>query len=88
MLTAREALYYIGYALQLRGEYDMALKYFYKCDEACRVLVRQQSGFMVQLNLRFGNIFDLQGKRKYAIKQYEKVLRMNENQNSHAKDKK
>ena len=88
MLTAREALYYIGYALQLRGEYDMALKYFYKCDEACRVLDKEPSGFMVQLNLRIGNIFDIQGKRKYAIKQYEKVLRMKEKQNSHAKAKK
>lgn len=81
--TAREALYYIGYALMNRGDYNKSLEYFYKCDEACRKLDREPSGFMVRLNLKIGNIYDMQGKRDLAVKQYKKVLKMNDFQDSH-----
>lgn len=80
---AREALYYVGYALMSKGDKDMALKYFYKCDEASRVLDEEPSGFMVKVNLKIGQIYDLQGKRKLAIKQYEKVLDMDDRLDSH-----
>lgn len=83
--AVREALYYLGDLFMKKGEYDRALKYFYKCDEACRKIDVDPSGFMVILNLKVGNIYDLQGKRELAIKQYEKVLRMNEKQGSHDK---
>lgn len=72
--AAREALYYIGQSLMNRGELDMALKYFYKCDEASRLVDQEPSGFMVKLNLKVGQIYDMQGKRQLAIKQYQKVL--------------
>lgn len=82
--AAREALYYVGAALMERRELEMALRYFYKCDEASRLLDRDgPSGFMVQTNMRIGKIFDLQGKRKYAVMQYEKVLKMKESGSSH-----
>lgn len=81
--TAREALYYIGMALMYKGEYDKALQYFYKCDEASRKIDKEPSGFMVRLNLKIGNIYDLQGKRDLALGQYRKVLKMKEYQDSH-----
>lgn len=83
-LTAREALYYIGTALMQKGDYENALRYFYKCDEASRVLDKDgASGFMIATNLKIGKIFDLQGKRKYAIMQYNKILAWKDFQNSH-----
>ncbi len=82
-LTAREALYYVGLALMQRGQYDEALRYFYKCDELSRVLDEDPSGFMVKANLKIGNIYDLQGKRELAIMQYRKVLSWRDVQNSH-----
>ncbi|MFW5701933.1 MAG: hypothetical protein ACOCX7_03185, partial [Bacteroidota bacterium] len=82
--TAREALYYVGTALMWRGQYEDALKYLYKCDEASRYVDRDgPSGFMIRTNLKIGMILDIQGKRKYAIKQYKKVLDWDEYQDSH-----
>ncbi|MCS7176709.1 MAG: tetratricopeptide repeat protein [Candidatus Kapabacteria bacterium] len=83
-LTAREALYYVGLALMQRGQYEEALRYFYKCDEMSRVLDEDPSGFMVKVNLKIGNIYDLQGKRDLALMQYRKVLSWRDVQNSHA----
>ncbi len=83
IFTAREALYYIGYALMNKGDYEMSLQYFYKCDEASRRIDKEPSGFMVRLNIKIGNIYDLQGKRDLAINQYKKVLKMKEYQDSH-----
>jgi len=83
-LTSREALYYVGLALMRKKDYNTALKYFYKCDEACRHVDKDgPSGFMVMTNVNIGKIFDLQDKRKYAIKQYEKILRMDDYNGSH-----
>jgi tetratricopeptide (TPR) repeat protein len=83
-MTAREALYYVGVSLMKKNQLDMSLKYFYKADEACRNLDKQgPSGFMVQTNVQIGKIYDLQGKRDLAIKQYKKVLSWKDNQNSH-----
>ncbi len=72
--TAREALYYVGTALMIKGDLDQALRYFYKCDEACRLLDGEPSGFMVKTNLKIGQIYDLQRKRDLAISQYKKVV--------------
>jgi tetratricopeptide (TPR) repeat protein len=82
--TAREAMYYIGLALFERGNYENALRYFYKCDEGSRILDKDgPSGFMVMANLYAGKILDIQGKRNYAIKQYEKILKMKDYNSSH-----
>ncbi len=83
-LAAREALYYIGVARMMNRDHEMALKYLYKCDEACRVLDEDPSGYMVKANLKVGQIYDLQGKRDLAIKQYKKVLDWDDSGGSHA----
>lgn len=81
--TAREALYYIGVARMIKRDYDMALKYFYKCDEACRSLDEDPSGFMTKVNIKIGNVYDIQGKRQMAVKQYDKVLGWADRNGSH-----
>ena len=74
---AREAMYYIALALQRKGDYDLALRYYYKCDEGSRSLDKSKpSSFMSMTNLNIGKIYDKQGKRESAISQYRKVLRM------------
>lgn len=77
--AAREALYYIGYFLFGKGKYDEALPYFYKCDEACRLLDQDPSGYISFLNLYVGKIYDIQGKRDMAIAQYNKIIGWNYN---------
>lgn len=87
--TAREALYYIALALKEKGDYDNALKYLYKCDEACRNLDKDgPTGFMILANMWMGKIYDLQGKRKYAVMQYQKILKMKKHENSYDEAKK
>lgn len=80
---AREALYYVGLCRMIAGDHDWALKYFYKADEASRVLDQDPSGFMVKTNLKIGQIYDLQGKRDLALRQYEKVLNWENKGGSH-----
>ena len=84
VFAAREALYYVGYCLMNRSEYDMAVKYFKKCIEASeKIDDGEPSGFMVQSNLRLAKLYDLLNKRDLAKKHYEKVLDMPDKQNSH-----
>ena len=83
-LMEREAQYYLGIAAFNDRRYDDALKYLYRCDELSRVLERdEQTGFMVLTNLRIGMIYDLQSKRQLAIEQYNKVLKLDDFQDSH-----
>ncbi len=73
----REALYYLGVFTMVKGKYDDALQYFYRCDKECRVLDNDgPSGFMAMTNLKVGMIYDVQNKRGYAVQQYRKVLQM------------
>jgi tetratricopeptide (TPR) repeat protein len=82
-IIARESMYYIGLSLMQRGKYDEALNYFYKCDEFSRKLDEKPSGWMIMLNSRVGNIYDIQGKRDLAIMQYKKVLGWEDYYDSH-----
>lgn len=80
----REAQYYIALYKMNVGDYEEALKHFYRCDELSRTLDKDgPSGFMVLTNLKIGHIYDMQEKRHYAIKQYDKVLQWKEYQDSH-----
>lgn len=84
MTSVREGLYYVGLTIMMkRQDLDLALRYFYKCDEASRVLDEDPSGFMVKTNIKIGQIYDLQGKRDLSIKQYNKVLSWRDRNGSH-----
>lgn len=83
-VAEREAEYYLGQFDMEQGRYDAALGHLYRCDELSRALDKvEQSGFMVVCNLRIGMIYDLQSKRDQAMRQYGKVLKMNEYMNAH-----
>lgn len=72
--TEREAAYYLGICAMNGRRYDEALTHFLRCDELSRTLDRDEpSGFMIMANMRMGNIYDLQGKRALAIRQYRKL---------------
>jgi len=82
---ARESMYYIGLALQRKGDYEMALRYFYKSDEGSRAIDKKgPSSFMAMTNLNIGKIYDKLGRRERAIYQYRKVLKMPNFNNSHS----
>ncbi len=79
----REAEYYLGLYEMTFNQHDTALAHFLRCDELSRVLDRGgPSGFMTMANLKMGMIFDLQAKRAIAQQQYEKVLQMDDYQDS------
>jgi tetratricopeptide (TPR) repeat protein len=80
---ARESYYYRGKFDFTAGRVDSALQSLYICDEISRKIDKEEaSGFMSMANLLIGMIYDVQGKRQYAIQQYNKVLTMKEFENS------
>jgi hypothetical protein len=81
--TAREAMYYIGLNLMRQQKIAKAELYFRKCAEFCEGLDSDPSGYMALTNLRLGYVYDLQGKRKEALQQYERVLDIDDFRNSH-----
>jgi tetratricopeptide (TPR) repeat protein len=80
----REARYYLGLREMRRDNLGVALDHFYRADELCRTLDAEKfTGYMTMTNLKVGMIYDLQGKRDLALRQYEKVLDMNDFQSAH-----
>jgi tetratricopeptide (TPR) repeat protein len=85
----REAAYYLGMCAKNAGQFDDALREWYRCDELSRSIdTNEPSGFMAMANLKIGMIYDLQKKRDLAVKQYEKVREMKEYKNSQSEAKK
>jgi tetratricopeptide (TPR) repeat protein len=83
-IAEREARYYLGVAGMQAGALDSALVHFYRCDELSRTIDAEKwTGFMTLANLKIGMIYDLQGKRDLAVKQYDKVLEMKDYQSAH-----
>ena len=83
-VAEREARYYLGLDEMRRGTLDSALVHFYRCDELSRTIDAEKwTGFMTLANLKIGMIYDLQGKRDLALRQYEKVLEMKDVQSAH-----
>jgi hypothetical protein len=80
----REALYYLGYTAMIRRDFAASMEFLLACDELSRSLdTGEPSGFMVMTNLRMGMLHDILNERNYAVKQYDKVLRMNDYNDSH-----
>ena len=79
----REASYYQGYAAMLKKDFATAMKHLVHCDRLSRKPDEEPSGFMIMANLRMGMLHDLMSQRSYAVKQYDKVLRMPDYRGSH-----
>ncbi len=83
-IVERESRYYLGTIGMQNGALDSALSNLYRCDELSRSLDAEKlSGFMTLANLKIGMIYDLQGKRELALKQYDKVLDLKDYQSAH-----
>jgi len=83
-VETREAEFYLGLSRFYSDELEESLKHFLKCDELSRELDKQrESGYTALANLRIGMIYDLQNKRKKALDQYDKVLKMKKYNDSH-----
>ena len=80
----REALYYLGYEAMVRRDFSSAMKHLLKCDELSRSIDAEgPSGYMVMANLRMGMLYDEIHQRSFALKQYDKILRMDDYNGSH-----
>lgn len=87
-IVERETRYYLGLTEMQGGSLDSALVHFYRCDELSRKIEGGFGpGYMSLSNLKIGMIYDLQGKRDLAIRQYEKVLEMKDHQATHERAK-
>ncbi len=88
--TAREAIFNIGWALQRRGENEMAIKYFKKSIEASKFLDKedgQVSGFRIEAELKLAISYYNLKKYDIAKKKYEEVLDLREYAKSHTRAK-
>lgn len=85
-LTAREALFNIGWALQKKGDYKMATKYLSKCIEASKMLDEEDgeiSGYRIEAELKLADCHFRLGNKSKAEKIYRSVLKLREYSNSH-----
>ena len=80
----REAHYYIGLNYKRSDSLDSALVHLKECEQVSRKIDKdEESGFLINSVLYQGEIHDLTGDRKKAIKYYEEVLDFREFGNSH-----
>lgn len=86
--VGREGCYYVGLALDRKGNLEMALKYLLKCEEISKYIADDESGFRASANLKIGLIYDKLGKRDLAIKQYKLCLNLKDFQDVHEKAEK
>jgi tetratricopeptide (TPR) repeat protein len=89
-LTAREALFNIGWALQKRNDHKIAIKYFKKCIEASERLDKEDgeiSGYRIEAELKLAQSYYESGNKKEALKRYNGVLKLREYAKSHKRAK-
>lgn len=83
-LTAREGLYYVGIALQRRGEQKMAIRYLEKCiDVSEYVDGDKETGFYSSTLLKLGISYKKLNDKKKALYYFKKVLEVDDYQNNH-----
>jgi tetratricopeptide (TPR) repeat protein len=82
--VGREAEYYLGLCEFHTRNYQRATDHFLASDRMSRSLDTEgPSPFMILANLYLGKIYDAQTRRDLAVRQYEKVLDMDEYLDSH-----
>jgi tetratricopeptide (TPR) repeat protein len=80
---ARQGIYYLGDIRLRRGMYQDAIDYFKEADKLSRRFGEDESAWNVMSNLKMGFAYDRLGKRDDAVRQYKKVLDMDNNADSH-----
>jgi hypothetical protein len=88
LTLARQGLYYLGDIRMRNGRYDDAVKLFNEAIEVSkRIESDDESSWIVQANLKLGNAYDKMQRRSDAVRQYRKVLSMDEYSGSRDKAK-
>jgi hypothetical protein len=83
-LTAREGLYYVGLALQRRGDQEMAIKYLTKCIDVSKYVDGdKETGFYSSALLKLGISYERLGNKKKALEYFKRVLKIDNYQNNH-----
>jgi tetratricopeptide (TPR) repeat protein len=79
MTMARRALYYLGDIRMRTGNLESAVKHFqHAITEGARLDVGEETNWMALSVLKLGYVYDMMGKRREAMKQYEEVLDLDE----------
>jgi hypothetical protein len=79
MTMARRALYYLGDIRMRTGNLESAAKHFqYAIDQGKRLDGKEETSWMTLSVLKLGYVYDLMGRRADALRQYRKVLDMEE----------
>ena len=76
--TARQGIYYLADIRLRRGMYDDAIRYFKQADQLSRRFGEDEGGWNVMAALKSGYAYDLLGKHREAVSQYERVLDMDD----------
>lgn len=83
LTLARQAIYYLGDIRLRRGMFDDAIEYFNQSDKLSRRFGEDESGWNVMAALKTGYVYDKMGKRADAVRQYKKVLDMDDSNGAH-----
>lgn len=83
----READYYIAYQYKFEGKLDSAKIFFKDCADVSVQMGEEDSGFLANSYLYLGMIYDALNDRTKAVEYYNKVLDLNDFQNSRDKAK-
>jgi len=83
-IVKREAVYYIGNDLFIRGKLDSAKTFFEECEKISKTIdVEEESGFLINASIFLGKIYDVLGWRDKAVAKYKAVLTYREYGQSH-----
>jgi tetratricopeptide (TPR) repeat protein len=83
LTLARQGSYFLGDIRRRLGKYDDAIGYLKEADKLSRRFGEDESAWNVMSNLRMGFTYDKMGKRAEAIRQYKRVLDMDNVSDSH-----
>jgi tetratricopeptide (TPR) repeat protein len=84
----RQALYYIGDIRLRSGDYTTAARVLEEVAQQSRRLDRDdETSWRTMATLKLGNVYDVLGKRKDAVRQYREVLDRKDFNNAHSKAK-
>ncbi len=76
-MTAREALFYIGFCEMRNRNRESAIKYYERCVRLSeRIDKKEPSGFLIKAKLYAGKMYDLIGEREKAVEKYKNLLEM------------
>src|SRR5690606_32501813 len=79
LTLARQGLYYLGDIRLRTGDLKTAVRLFQEADQQSRRLGEDdESSWVILSNLKMGYAYDLMGRRDDAVRQYRKVLSMDD----------